>query len=275
MKLTSHRYGKSRVRVVKILRDGPRHDIIEADVQVLLEGDFETSFTEADNGKVIATDTVKNTINALSKDHLTPEVEKYALYLGHHFLRDYPQVERVAVEISERVWQRIDGHNHSFTSPGSPTPWTKVLVTREIEEISSGVTDWLILKSAESGFADYPKCKYTTLPETNDRIFSTSVTAEWKWDGHPNDFREANRSITQAILQPFCDNFSASVQATMTEMAQAVFDAVSEVSELSLTLPNTHYNRVNLEPFSLENPNIIFTATDEPHGQIEAKFVRT
>ena len=72
MKLTSHRYGKSRVRVVKILRDGPRHDIIEADVQVLLEGDFETSFTEADNGKVIATDTVKNTINALSKDHLTP-----------------------------------------------------------------------------------------------------------------------------------------------------------------------------------------------------------
>ena len=61
----------------------------------------------------------------------------------------------------------------------------------------------------------------------------------------------------------------------MTEMAQAVFDAVSEVSELSLTLPNKHYNRVNLEPFSLENPNIIFTATDEPHGQIEAKFVRT
>ena len=175
MKLTSHRYGKSRVRVVKILRDGPRHDIIEADVQVLLEGDFETSFTEADNGKVIATDTVKNTINALSKDHLTPEVEKYALYLGHHFLRDYPQVERVAVEISERVWQRIDGHNHSFTSPGSPTPWTKVLATREIEEISSGVTDWLILKSAESGFAGYPKCKYTTLPETNDRIFIPTI----------------------------------------------------------------------------------------------------
>ncbi|MFM7375914.1 MAG: urate oxidase, partial [Chthoniobacterales bacterium] len=76
MKLSSHRYGKARVRVVKILREGARHTVVEADVQVLLEGDFETSYTKGDNSKVVATDTIKNTINVLSRDHLTTETEK-------------------------------------------------------------------------------------------------------------------------------------------------------------------------------------------------------
>jgi urate oxidase len=274
MKLFSHRYGKARVRVVKILREGARHTVVEADVQALLEGDFETSYTKGDNSKVVATDTVKNTINALSRDHLTTETEKFALHLGHHFVGRYPQVERAYVEIRERVWERIGGHDHSFTAPGSPVPWVKAVVTAKDEELTSGVTDWLILKSTESGFSDYPRCDFTTLPETNDRIFATSVTAGWHWTKHPASFRAANENIRAAMLRPFCDNFSPSVQTTMAEMAEAAFAAVAEIDEVSLALPNKHCNLINLTPFGLDNPNIVFTATDEPHGQIEAVFRR-
>ena len=213
MKLSSHRYGKARVRVVKILREGARHTVVEADVQVLLEGDVETSYTKGDN-------------------------------------------------------------NHSFTAPGSPVPWVKAVVTAKDEQLSSGVTDWLILKSTESGFSDYPRCEFTTLPETNDRIFATSVTAGWHWTKHPAGFRAANEKIRAAMIRPFCDNFSPSVQATMAEMAEAAFAAVPEIDEVSLALPNKHCNLINLAPFGLDNPNVVFTATDEPHGQIEAVFRR-
>ena len=274
MKLSSHRYGKSRVRVVKILREGARHTVVEADVQVLLEGDFETSYTKGDNSKVVLTDTVKNTINVLARDHLTTETEKFALHLAGHFLQRYGQVQRVFVDIRERVWERIGDHNHSFTAPGSPVPLVKAVVTASDEHVSSGVTDWLILKSAESGFSDYPKCEFTTLPETKDRIFATSVTAGWHWIKHPASFRAANEKIRAAMIRPFCDNFSPSVQATMAEMAEAAFAAVAEIDEVSLALPNKHCNLINLAPFGLDNPNIVFTATDEPHGQIEAVFRR-
>jgi urate oxidase len=274
MKLSSHRYGKARVRVVKILRDGARHTVVEADVQVLLEGNFETSYTEGDNSKLVATDTVKNTINVLSRDHLTEEMEKFALHLGQHFVGRYAQVERAHVEIRERVWERIGDHNHSFTAPGSPVPWVKAVVTAEREELISGVSDWLILKSAESGFSGYPRCEFTTLPETDDRIFATSVTAGWRWARHPADFRTANAGVRSAMLRPFCDNFSPSVQATMAEMAEAAFAAMPEVDEISLALPNKHCHLINLQPFGLDNPNLVFTATDEPHGQIEAVFRR-
>ena len=274
MKLSSHRYGKARVRVVKILREGARHTVIEADVQALLEGDFETSYTKGDNNKVVATDTVKNTINVLSRDHLTGEREKFALHLAHHFLGRYAQVERVHVDIRARVWERINDHNHSFTAPGSPVPWVKAVVTAKDEQLTSGVTDWLILKSTESGFSDYPRCEFTTLPETNDRIFASSVTAGWRWTKHPASFSAANEKIREAMLRPFCDNFSPSVQTTMAEMAEAAFAAVPEIDEISMALPNKHCNLINLQPFGLDNPNVVFTATDEPHGQIEAVFTR-
>jgi urate oxidase len=42
-KLISQRYGKARVRVLKILRDGPIHTITEIDVTALLAGDFASS----------------------------------------------------------------------------------------------------------------------------------------------------------------------------------------------------------------------------------------
>ena len=49
MKLIGHQYGKARVRVLKVFRNGPRHSVKELDVQVMLHGGFDASFTRADN----------------------------------------------------------------------------------------------------------------------------------------------------------------------------------------------------------------------------------
>jgi urate oxidase len=275
MKLSSHRYGKARVRVVKILREGARHTVIEAEVQALLEGDFETSYTKGDNSKVVLTDTVKNTVNVLARDHLTEEMEKFALHLGHHFVQRYEQVQRAHIEIRQRVWERLGDHNHSFTAPGSPVPWVKAVVAAKEEQLTSGVTDWLILKSTQSGFEGYPKCEFTTLPETNDRIFATAVTAGWKWAKEPKSYTEANLRIMEAMTGPFMEKFSPSVQTTMYQMGEEVLKSCPEISEVSLEMPNKHCLLFNLKPFGMENPNVIFTATDEPHGQIEAVIRRT
>ncbi len=61
-------YGKSRVRLMKVTRHGARHTIcVEWTVQVLLRGDFESAHIEGDNSKILATDTMKNTVYSLSK----------------------------------------------------------------------------------------------------------------------------------------------------------------------------------------------------------------
>ena len=117
---------------MKVLREGATHTIKELDVAVALSGDFESSYVDpkGDNSKVVATDTMKNTVNVLAHEHLGRENERFAQTLAGHFLAKYPQVQRVDVQLRERTWKRlkIDGqpHAHSFMQCGNAQPFTRV-----------------------------------------------------------------------------------------------------------------------------------------------------
>ncbi|HEV7866889.1 MAG TPA: urate oxidase [Chthoniobacteraceae bacterium] len=278
MKLTSHQYGKSRVRVMKVLRDGATHTIKELDVSVSLSGHFESSYTSGDNSEVVATDTMKNTVNALAHQHLGLETERFAITLAEHFTTKYPQVERTVVETSERVWQRMEiagmPHPHSFSSQGNARPFTRAVATAGGCGVQSGIADLLILKSSGSGFSDFPRCEYTTLPETMERIMATSLRAVWDWSAEPADYNAANATILAALLAPFAENFSPSVQTTLFQMAERALAACPHISQVHLAAPNKHCLLVNLTPFGIENRNELFVPTDEPHGQIEATVAR-
>lgn len=279
-KLVDHRYGKSRVRVMKVLRDGATHTIKELDAAVALSGDFETSYTlpEGDNSKVVATDTMKNTVNVLAHEHLGRESERFALVLGGHFLGRYAQVKQVRVELAERVWNRLQiggkPHPHSFLQAENAQPFTRLTISADEQRLESGVRDLLILKSTGSGFEGFPRSEFTTLPETSDRIFATSLEATWRWAGEPADYAAANAAIVAAMLKPFAENYSPAVQTTLFEMGTAALAACAEISEITLAMPNKHCLLINLQPFGRENRNELFVPTDEPHGQIEATIAR-
>jgi urate oxidase len=278
MKLISHHYGKARVRVLKVVRHGERHDLREADVSVMLEGDFESSYTRGDNSLVVPTDTMKNTVYALTKEHFGDELEGFGRALGGHFLKKYPQVSRVTVRLTGHDWTRmsIDGqpHAHSFTEGGRARPFAEVTSARDHTTIEAGVEDLLILKSTGSGFTGYPKDEFTTLPETRDRILATNMRAVWRFSGEPSSYRAANDTALTAMLKVFATRYSPSVQTTLFDMAQAALAAVPQIDRVRLTMPNKHCLLVNLAPFGLENKNEIFVPTDEPHGQIEAEVAR-
>src|SRR5471032_3366918 len=101
MKLVSQNYGKQHVRVLKVLRATPRHELKELDVGVRLEGDFAAAYTAGDNRKVVPTDTMKNIVQALAHQHLGAQTEPFALLLAEHFLQTYAQIARVTVETGE------------------------------------------------------------------------------------------------------------------------------------------------------------------------------
>src|SRR5438874_2274733 len=198
-KLISHRYGKARVRVLKILRSEDRQSVKEIDVAAMLEGDFESSCTKGDNTRVVATDTIKNTINVLAKEKLGEEIEPFAIALGKHFLERYKQVRSANIDINERDWRRmgIDGkpHPHSFAAGSDAKMFTRVVCTRDSTSVESGIRDFVILKSTGSGFENYPKDEFTTLPETADRILATSFTAIWHYAKNPNSYHDRNDKI--------------------------------------------------------------------------------
>ena len=73
--LGQNSYGKSEIRLVKVVRDTARHELRDLTVHVAQEGDFEAAHTQGDNTDLMATDTMRNTVYALAKDHLTGSIE--------------------------------------------------------------------------------------------------------------------------------------------------------------------------------------------------------
>jgi urate oxidase len=278
MKLISHNYGKAKVRVLKVFRTGKIHSLKELDVQVMLQGDFDASFTRADNRLVVATDSMKNTVNVFAKKFLGQENEEFGIALGEHFLKTYSQIARAEISLREHCWQKISIgeklHAHSFQEKGAAKPFAKIIATREKIEIESGIEDLLILKTTGSGFENFVRDQFTTLPETNDRIFATKLKAIWTYAKPPKSFWSTNEKILDAMLKVFAENFSPSVQVTLFEMGAAALKTAKEISKISIAMSNKHCLPINLKPFGLENKNELFVPTDEPHGQIEGTVAR-
>lgn len=277
--LAQNNYGKSLVRMLKATRLPDRHDIFEVCVATALEGDFADTHVTGDNAKVIPTDTQKNTVYALGRQHTFACVEEFGLILGRHFVNSFPAlVTSARAELEQSLWHRVTTskgpHPTTFESAGNERRTARVVVTKTGATVEGGIRDLLALKSTDSAFVGYLRDRYTTLKETDDRIFATSVAANWKYTGANVDFDRAYCAIRTAMMETFAFHKSLSVQQTLLAMGDAALAAAPEISEIRLSLPNKHYLLVNLEPFGLDNPNQIFVPTSEPHGLIEATITR-
>ena len=275
--LGQNNYGKSEVRLVKVKRDTGRHELRDLTVDVALEGDFEAAYVRGDNTGLLATDTMRNTVYALAKDHLTGSIEEFGLKLVAHFLEASPTVGRVRVRIAEHPWNRIEangrGHEHSFVR-GSGERNATVRADASGTRVEAAIDDLLVLKTTNSGWEGFLRDRYTTLPETSDRILATKITANWMYANADVDFDRLWSGVQRRILETFTDHYSPSVQNTLYRMGEAVLEAFLEIEKIHISLPNKHHLLYDLERFGMENAGEIFHATSEPYGLIEGTVER-
>jgi urate oxidase len=276
--LIKNRYGKGRVRVMRIHRDGERQEVSQLNIKVMVEGEFAGTYTHADNTRTVSTDTIKNVVNVVARENTGLCTEDFCQVLARKYLDLYPQVTSVAVTAHETKWTRLSfggkPHPHSFILDSNGKPTVEVTATREGSALASGIDGFTFMKSTQSGWEDYVKDPYTTLKETDDRICATSMVASWKWSAKPQNYPAANAKILATLLEVFGTSYSASVQDSLYRMGEAALDAVPEISEISMACPNMHFIPINLSAFGLDNNNDVFLPTDEPHGQIECTVGR-
>ncbi len=262
--LGPNRWGKSGVRVSKVHRGDGVDDFSDVTVQVLLEGDVDRAHSEGDNSSVLPTDTMRNTIYALAQDNLTRDLESFGAVLCSHFLESV-DVSKASVSIRERRWERRS--EAGFTGGGSEQRVAEVLRGSD-EQTVAGVEGLVVLKTRGSAFTGFPKDRYTTLPERDDRLLATSITAKWVYSSMPEDTTITWNRARDTILERFFGDWSASVQHQGYQMAEAVLEVVPEISEISLHLPNQHHLGFDLTRFDHPDRGIIFHPVTEPYGDI-------
>ena len=286
--LGPNQYGKAEVRLVRVDRDTARHRITDLSVTSQLRGDFRATHESGDNTGVVATDTQKNTVYAFARDGVgSPET--FLLRLARHFLQE-PQISGGRWLAEQYGWERIAadagrggglGHDHAFVRGGAERRTALVHADSAGLTVLAGLRDVTVLKSTGSEFAGFPRDRYTTLPETEDRILATDVSAWWRYEqpfvdtAGPEEYDERFAAVRSILLATFAELHSLALQQTVYAMGKAVLEAFPDIAEIRLSCPNNHHFLVELEPFGLDNPGEVFFAADRPYGLIEAAVQRS
>ena len=103
---------------------------------------------------------MKNTVYAFARRDPIDHVEAFGLRLAEHFAAK-PLVSRVRIVATEHRWQPLPvggrPHPHAFVQPGGEQ-WTAV-ITRDANgcDVTSGLTNLVVLKTADSAFAGFPR----------------------------------------------------------------------------------------------------------------------
>lgn len=277
--LTANSYGKAQNRLMRVVRDAERHEIRDVTVGVQLQGRFDHVFLEGDNTDIPATDTMKNTVFGKARTDFTRgSIEDFGKLLVQHFVENSALVDTAEIHLVEHPWVRLAPggveHDHAFHrgSSGDHVAW--VSGDGEQFSVKAGISDLFVLRSTGSGFKGFERDRFTTLPEVDDRILATVISAEWTYATEVADYEATWRGIHAALIARFADHYSDSVQQTIFNIGTTILEAFDEVLEVTITLPNKHHNLYDLTPFGLDNPGEVFIATQDPFGLISGTVTR-
>jgi urate oxidase len=277
VRLGPNRYGKAEVRVVTVARGAAADggDVVrDRCVWTSLSGDLAATHLEGDNAHVVATDTQKNVVNVLAHRLGDVEPEVLALELARCFVAAHEPITRARVEVHEYPWERLGCAPHAFARSGRHVRTTTAVVDADAgESVVAGLRGLVLLSTTNSEFRGFPRDRYTTLPETSDRMLATEVTASWRYRSADAPWAAAWAGTVAALTAAFSETYSHSLQQTLFAMGARVVETVPQVCEVRLALPNRHHVLVDLEPFGERNENDVYHAADRPYGLIEGSVL--
>jgi urate oxidase len=187
-----------------------------------------------------------------------------------YLVDEYESVDRARVDVEAATWVPLQ--TDAFRREGGSLRTATAVATADGERhVLGGLRGLALLKSAHSAFTGFLRDRWTTLPETDDRILASSVRAGWRFSSLELDFDEEHQRATDAICGAFARHHSDSLQQTLYAMGAALLDACPAVAEVRLSMPNL---LVDLSGVGLDNPNVVFHADDRPYGLIEGVITR-
>ena len=281
--LGPNQYGKAEVRVVAVDRSTPRHSLVDLNVSSSLRGDFAAAHTAGDNAHVLTTDAQKNTVFAFARDGIACP-EEFGLRLARHFAGSYGWVTGARVAVDSYGWDRIavagQPHDHAFRRSGGEVRTAVVTVDGDEPHVLAGLTDLVVLKTTGSEFWGFPRDRYTTLPETRDRILATAVTARWRYASVDVAWDAAFAGVRTTLLETFAGTHSLALQQSLYAMGEAVLEQHPDVAEVRMSMPNRHHFLQDLSAFGLANElegqpgAVVYHADERPYGLIEGTVLR-
>jgi urate oxidase len=267
------RYGKAGVSVYRTYAEpltgitaipespftGRENTLAAADIEVVVHGtEFLAAYTEGDNRRVVATDTMKNFIHSTSLRARARCLEEWLLEVGTAFLDTYPHMERLTMlgrdlpfpaalvpgdggfEASDRLFSRDRCDAGSARLELARDPDGDVAIT----DHESGRRDLQLIKITGSAFADFARDEHTTLPERPDRPLYIWLSIGWRYadvaDAVLADPARyvASEQVADLANAVFHEFVSLSIQHLVNEIGTRMLDRWPQLEEVSFDAQN-------------------------------------
>lgn len=232
---------------------------LEIDLEVFGES-FLPAYTEGDNSRVVATDSMKNVILQQTLTYDGATMEGLLAHLGSYFLATYDDMERLRLTARELPFAPVQvpsREGQGFTDStvlferqhGSYT-----IATLSMErggDSSVVITDHCcgrsgleLLKVTGSSFTRFVRDANTTLPERGDRPLFIDLDVSWRYANTadmlaPDHKRyvpaEQIRDLAQTVFHEFV---SESIQHLAHEMGTRILSRFPQLSEISFEAHN-------------------------------------
>ncbi len=252
------------------------------------------AYTEGDNSMVVATDSMKNFIHAVSLEFDGSTLEGWLAFIGRRFLERYEHMDHIhigarelpfrAVEVSGAGGRtagdggrgRLPSANVLAAVRGDHATAAVVMARREgaieLADLAAGRADLRLVKLSGSAFAEFVRDEFTTLPERIDRALHVFLDVGWRYTDptaavEPDPARYvASEQVVDLVGAVFHEFVSNSIQHLAHEIGQRVLGRWPQLREVSFEAQNRTWD---LPSVSATDDRVrVYTDPPAPYGRI-------
>jgi urate oxidase len=277
-RIAASSHGETRLRMLRIVHKGDRHDPRDLSVSCRFEGDFSEAFLEGVPGALLPGEALKNLVHTTAREQGHGEIEKFGLALCARVLADHPRVTRARVEIVEQPWNRLEAggkaQGQAFVA-GTPEQRTAT-VTSNGQQVAvvAGLENLTIMRSSGFGPPRKGLDDGSGKQDGLQRLLVGTLGAKWTYTSGDVTFGPYRQGIRAAIVETFGCHGRRSVQHTLYSIADVVLASYQEIAEVTLSLQERPYRPADLFSAGIENPDDLFVLVDEPLGVVEVTIER-
>ncbi len=230
---------------------------VEVDVEVF--GDtFLAAYTNGDNSRVVATDSMKNVVLRQALAYGGATLEGYLDHLGRYFLATYPEMQRLCLSGRQMPFEAatvpsIEGFAPSVTLfSHARGEYADAAVEMERDgdgntrllSARSGLLSMQLLKVTGSAFTHFVRDANTTLPERGDRPLYVHLDLSWRYAALPDAFSADHARYVPAehvrdlVNTVFAEFVSESIQHLVHEMGTRLLARFPQLAEVSFEAQN-------------------------------------
>lgn len=277
-RIGAHVHGENRIRMLRIVRRGDRHDPRDLTVSCQFEGAFSGTLDDDGGETLLPGEAVKNLVYVTAREDGGGEIEAYGLALCRRVLEAHPRVGRVRCEIVEQPWSRLEagGKAQGQAFLAGPPEKRTTAVTSNGQQVAlvSGIEDLTILRSA--GFAPPPRMEDAGdgADDRLQRLLIATLNARWTYTSADVTFGPYRQGVRAAIVETFGLHGRRSVQHTLYAIADVVLGSFEEIAEVTLSVQERPYRPADLFRAGMQNPDDLFVALDDPLGVVQVTVER-